>query len=414
MSDDQAYKAARRSIVNNALRRQQKSLDLRNKQLTSLPPEIGQLTELENLDLSGNQLSTLPPEIGQLTGLLNLDINGNQLSALPPEIGQLTGLRGLFLNGNQLSVLPPEIGQMTGLRSLDLSENQLSALPPEIGQMTGLQTLILNENQLSALPPEIGKMTALKILLLDKNQLSALPPEIGKMIELQGLDLRQNQLSAMPPEIGQITGLQRLDLRTNRLSALPAEFSQLHSLQVAAERDFDPLTEGLWLNENPLPNPYPKLILEGQPSATMNVLAWLRGELDPTTLAQPGPNSTSAPELPAQGYGPHFEIDADGIITFAAPATLDRDGNNLARLSKLHPTLRLLAEALVEALGTGNVPYGHLHERAKGYRACIDESIEKIDFALLYVEGVRLANAARAALLDNELPPSWTICPRSD
>jgi Leucine-rich repeat (LRR) protein len=92
MSED-AYKAARRSIINNALRRQQKSLDLRNKRLTALPPEIGQLTGLQRLDLSGNQLTALPPEIVQLTGLQHLDLSGNQLTALTPGIGQLTKLQ---------------------------------------------------------------------------------------------------------------------------------------------------------------------------------------------------------------------------------------------------------------------------------------------------------------------------------
>jgi Leucine-rich repeat (LRR) protein len=64
---EESYHLARRRIVNNALRRRQKSLDLRNKSLAALPPEIGQLTELRVLLLSGNQLTALPPEIGQLS-----------------------------------------------------------------------------------------------------------------------------------------------------------------------------------------------------------------------------------------------------------------------------------------------------------------------------------------------------------
>ncbi len=34
----------------------------------------------------------------------------NQLTALPPEIGQLTNLQTLYLGDNQLTTLPPEIG----------------------------------------------------------------------------------------------------------------------------------------------------------------------------------------------------------------------------------------------------------------------------------------------------------------
>ena len=45
--------------------------------------------------LSGNQLTTLPPEIGQLTALTRLNLFDNQLTTLPPEIGQLTALTEL-------------------------------------------------------------------------------------------------------------------------------------------------------------------------------------------------------------------------------------------------------------------------------------------------------------------------------
>jgi Leucine-rich repeat (LRR) protein len=74
MSED-AYKAARRSIINNALRQ--------SRQLTAVPPEIGQLTALRSLSLSGNQLTALPPEIGRLTALRSLDLHVNRLTALP-------------------------------------------------------------------------------------------------------------------------------------------------------------------------------------------------------------------------------------------------------------------------------------------------------------------------------------------
>jgi hypothetical protein len=114
--------------------------------------------------------------------------------------------------------------------------------------------------------------------------------------------------------------------------------------------------------------------------------------------------NTLVPEIPKQGYGPHFEIGDDGIITFAPPTALDRQGNNVDRLSKLHPTLRELSRALVEALGKGNVPHAYLLERAQAYDALIRKEIENIDFSLLYIAGLRLANAEKASSDDKELP----------
>nr|MDZ8020196.1 COR domain-containing protein [Nostoc sp. SerVER01] len=218
-------------IIKQAAKDKVTKLDLFGKGLTTLPGEIGQLTNLQSLDLGDNQLSTLPGEIVQLTNLQSLHLDNNQLSSLPGEIGQLTNLQSLYLYTNQLSSLPEEIGQLTNLQSLHLDNNQLSSLPGEIGQLTNLQTLNLSVNQLSSLPGEIGQLTNLQSLDLSYNQLSSLPGEIGQLTNLQSLDLYNNQLSTLPGEIGQLTNLQSLDLSSNQLSSLPSEIGQLTKLQ---------------------------------------------------------------------------------------------------------------------------------------------------------------------------------------
>jgi Leucine-rich repeat (LRR) protein len=62
----------------------------------------------------------------------HLPLSFNQLSSLPPEVGQLSSLTGLSLHNNQLSSLPPEIGQLSNLTWLDLDHNPLTSPPPEI------------------------------------------------------------------------------------------------------------------------------------------------------------------------------------------------------------------------------------------------------------------------------------------
>ena len=70
-----------------------------------MPPEIGDLANLQELDLRGNELVSIPPEIGDLVNLKWLCLQSNLLSSLPPEVGNLDNLQWLYLYSNQLYTL---------------------------------------------------------------------------------------------------------------------------------------------------------------------------------------------------------------------------------------------------------------------------------------------------------------------
>lgn len=403
------------------------TLDLRRNRLIDLPAEVGQLTDLRNLFLMRNAFRTLPAEVGQLARLAVLELGDNQLIELPSEIGGLAELRVLRVGNNSLGAVPPEIGRLTALRTLSLSENRIDALPPEIGNLTALQHLHVGKNLLSALPPDVVRLTVLRTLSLNDNRFAVLPPEIVRLRSLTSLNLANNQLTmlpaelvwlevlqtlnlegndlrSLPPEIGQLTQLRRLDIRNNKLRALPVAFGRLKSLAITWRTDFDPRTDGLFLEGNPVPDTYSSLIAEGQPNATSKVLAWLRGEIEPETprsepeQVEVASSNVEPPPLPSQGVGPHFEVDDKGVIRFAPPEALDRHGNNVRRLRALHPTICSLARELSASLGKGNSPHGHLCGRIEAYRDLVDQELESVDFSLMYIEGVRVANAERVAV----------------
>lgn len=206
-------------------------LDLRRNRLTKIPPEINQLINLKSIYLHGNRLVAMPSEISQLLSLIRLDIGGNKLTYIPPEIGKFANLEVLGLGGNQLRILPVEIGQLTNLRVLGLGGNQLTTIPPEIGKLSNLELLYLGGNQLTAIPLEIIQLTNLQLLTFRDNKLISVPPELGQLTKLQQFDLSGNQLTSVPLEIGQLTALQRLDLSGNQLTSVPPEIGQLTELQ---------------------------------------------------------------------------------------------------------------------------------------------------------------------------------------
>jgi small GTP-binding protein len=144
-------------IIEEAARRKRTGLDLSRNRLTSLPAEIGKLTNLTKLDLSRNRLTSLPAEIVELKSLIWLDLSRNRLTSLPAEIVELKNLTKLSLSFNQLETLPTEIAELTNLTELNLSKNQLKRLPAEIGKLKKHTTLFLFGNPLESPPPEIAE-----------------------------------------------------------------------------------------------------------------------------------------------------------------------------------------------------------------------------------------------------------------
>ena len=124
---------------------------------STIPSEIGLLTQLTYLDFYENFLtSTIPSEIGLLTHLTYLNFYDNSLtSSIPSEVGLLTQLMRLDFYSNLLtSTIPSEIGLLERLTLLSFWRNSLtSTIPSEIGLLTQLKYLSFSDNTLKGTMP---------------------------------------------------------------------------------------------------------------------------------------------------------------------------------------------------------------------------------------------------------------------
>ena len=196
----------------------------------------GQVVELSLFD---NDLSgSLPPEIGNLTELRGLSLLSNDLSgSLPPEIGDLTELRELWLQFNDLSgSIPPELGNLSSLVQLGLSNNAFTGpIPAELGNLANVHGLYAQENALSGeIPAELGNLSQLTGMWLSGNDLSGpFPVGLTRLANLERLALDGNPLTgALPEEIGDMASLESLLLATSGLSGLlPAGMTLLQRLE---------------------------------------------------------------------------------------------------------------------------------------------------------------------------------------
>lgn len=168
------------------------------------------------LSLTSNNLTILPPEIGNLANLEILDVAKNNLTSVPPEIGNCSKLDALVLYENNISNLPSEIGNLINLFQLSISNNNLTSLPQEIENLSKLRVINISDNSFTSLLPEIGKLTLIS-LYLSHNNLDSLPYEIGNLNYLGDFQISHNNLTNLPNSIVNLSPTWSCDFGFNML-----------------------------------------------------------------------------------------------------------------------------------------------------------------------------------------------------
>ncbi|MEO8607220.1 MAG: leucine-rich repeat domain-containing protein [Chloroflexota bacterium] len=211
-----------------------------NNLVGTIPPELGNLTELQELWLGANTYtgSGIPPELGSLSNLTTLNIFGSHLSgSIPTQLGNLTSLQHLDLAQNDLSgSIPTSLGNLASLLQLDLYTNNLTGtIPLNLASLSSLQTLGLFANHLTgSIPTQLATLTNLQVLGLDNNSLTGtIPSQLGSLTSLHGLGLSRNGFTgSIPAALGNLANLQTLYLNFNSLTgSIPTQLGSLSNLQ---------------------------------------------------------------------------------------------------------------------------------------------------------------------------------------
>nr|XP_027082607.1 probable LRR receptor-like serine/threonine-protein kinase At3g47570 [Coffea arabica] len=203
----------------------------------TIPPEMGNLYQLENLQLPYNGLNgSIPPGLFNLSALQNIDLAFNLLSGnLPRDLGyRLPKLLFIELDGNNLGgVIPVSITNCSQLKILDFSINGFTgSIPDALEDLRLLRYILLNSNNLTS-DPTSTKLSFITSLTKCKNLLTGgIPAAFKDQQNMQNLGMEDNNLNGTLENLCNLQRLAYAYLTANRFSgSIPECFGNMTSLR---------------------------------------------------------------------------------------------------------------------------------------------------------------------------------------
>lgn len=213
-------------------------LDLSRNLFHGAVPDQWARMRLQGLSLMGNRLSgPFPMVLTRITTLTNLSIEGNDFHGIiPPEIGQLTQMEKLIISTNEFTgPLPAALSLLINLTDLRISGTNLSGRVPEfLGKLTKLEKLQIEGSLLEGpIPSGFSKLTNLSDLRIsDLRGSGSAFPDLSGMLSMKTLVLRNCSISgSIPSYIGEMENLKHLDLSFNKMTGkIPDSFTNMGSV----------------------------------------------------------------------------------------------------------------------------------------------------------------------------------------
>ncbi len=191
--------------------------------LTSLPEEIGNLTNLQTLMIANGKLKTLPAGMKKLTSLTDLEIyNCQDMTEFPLVLAEMPALVSLNISSN------PQWTAAEFYKGIDALANGASAKL--------LQLFYANSGNLEEIPESIKNMTKLGLISFISNKITKIHPFGADLRPIQLL-MDNNKIKEIPVGADGLfcgfDGMEDMSFSYNELTEVPNLFicDEKHSVE---------------------------------------------------------------------------------------------------------------------------------------------------------------------------------------
>lgn len=171
-------------------------LDLSDNNLESVDMDFSVFVHMTSLRISvHNWFDETPPvqldnSVCDMPSLQHLDLNGLHLSSLPQNIGRLTQLVCLDISNSSLQDLPDSFTLMCGLVTLNAENIECEFIPEKIGLCANLENFNWALNSLSHIPASfvhLHKLRHVRLLFDELIQSEMSPAVVAHCAQLMGM-----------------------------------------------------------------------------------------------------------------------------------------------------------------------------------------------------------------------------------
>ena len=203
-------------------------VDIKSHNLTMLPDEIVEMTNLRKLAIRNGPLMTLPDNMEKLKGLTFIDFEFNRLKRFDVDVSNFVFLNRIYIRFNNITHVHDSFWKHDTVTEIKASSNIGLRMPlnPKDIYLPNVFFFDIRNNSV-LLPSILGKdqLPSIIFLLLDGNKI---PKNGGTNIEtlssnLASLGLARCGLKTLPSYLSDFKYLKNLDARDNNITEVPNE-----------------------------------------------------------------------------------------------------------------------------------------------------------------------------------------------